>query len=50
MSEYFQNTLSEPVKFEGIGLHTGRNSKITVLPAKENNGITFKRVDLKKIT
>ena len=48
MSENFQNTLSEPVKFEGIGLHSGKNSKITVLPANENNGITFKRVDLKE--
>ena len=39
-------TLSKPVSFNGIGLHTGKKSFVKVLPAEENNGITFKRTDL----
>jgi UDP-3-O-[3-hydroxymyristoyl] N-acetylglucosamine deacetylase len=46
MIEIFQKTLCEPISFEGIGLHSGKNSKITILPAKENQGIIFKRIDL----
>ena len=49
MFKVFQQTISNPVSVEGIGLHTGKKSKITLLPAKENQGIIFKRVDLKKI-
>ena len=46
MQEIHQKTLSKPVSFEGIGLHTGKKSFVKVLPAEENNGITFKRTDL----
>ena len=46
MLEIHQKTLSKPVSFEGIGLHTGKKSFVKVLPAEENNGITFKRTDL----
>ena len=46
MIEIFQKTLCEPISFEGIGLHSGKNSKITILPAKENQGIIFKKIDL----
>ena len=42
----YQKTLSKPVSFNGIGLHTGKKSFVKVLPAEENNGITFKRTDL----
>ena len=48
MRETYQKTLAQYVCFEGIGLHTGKNSKIKILPAKSNEGIKFKRVDLKK--
>tara|TARA_Y100001958_G_C21245483_1_gene575173 strand:- start:2454 stop:3380 length:927 start_codon:yes stop_codon:yes gene_type:complete len=48
MNYKFQKTLLSPITFEGIGLHSGKNSKITILPADENRGIVFKRVDLKK--
>ena len=48
MFKIFQQTISNPVSVEGIGLHTGKKSKITLLPAKENQGIIFKRVDLKE--
>ncbi len=42
-----QQTLTKSVTFEGIGLHTGKNSKIKVIPGEENLGIVFKRIDLK---
>ena len=44
-----QQTLSRKVSFQGIGLHSGKLSKINIFPAKEDHGITFKRVDLAKI-
>jgi len=42
-----QKTIKFPVKFEGIGLHSGKNVKVSLLPAEPNSGIIFKRVDLK---
>ena len=41
-----QRTLNEPVEFSGIGLHTGEITIMTVLPAPENHGYKFQRVDL----
>jgi len=32
--------------FKGIGLHNGLRSEIKILPALENHGIIFKRIDL----
>ncbi len=46
MINIFQKTLSKPVSFNGIGLHSGQSSKVNLLPAKEDHGIVFKRVDL----
>ena len=48
MNEVYQKTLISPVKFNGIGLHSGQKSEITINPAKENEGIVFKRIDLKE--
>ena len=48
MSILKQKTLSKPINFEGIGLHTGRNVKMTIYPSEPNSGIIFKRIDLKK--
>ena len=48
MLAIFQNTISKPIVFEGIGLHSGKSSKITVLPGEGDQGIIFKRIDLKK--
>ncbi len=47
MSILTQKTLSEKISFEGVGIHTGRNVKINILPASPNTGIVFKRIDLK---
>ena len=43
-----QTTVSKPVKFRGIGLHTGQSSEIKILPSLANTGIIFKRTDLTK--
>ena len=47
MLNIYQHTISSPVSLKGIGLHTGLKSQITILPAEENHGIVFKRVDIK---
>ena len=48
MNNVFQKTLSKSVSFKGVGLHSGKNVSIKVFPAKDNEGIVFKRVDLVK--
>ena len=48
MSILNQKTINSNVTFEGIGLHTGINSKITIKPSSPNSGIIFRRIDLKK--
>ena len=46
MKEIYQKTLTNQISFKGVGLHSGKTSTINLLPAKENQGIVFKRVDL----
>ena len=46
MKNVYQKTLLNPVSFEGIGLHSGKKSKITILQGETNQGIVFKRTDL----
>ena len=41
-----QKTLANSFKIEGKGLHTGVNVIMNFLPAPENHGFKFKRVDL----
>ncbi len=41
-----QRTLSQPVSFAGIGLHTGEQNRLTIHPAPENHGYKFQRIDL----
>ena len=48
MISTFQKTLQNKVSFSGIGLHSGKSSKINILPANNDEGIVFKRVDLDK--
>ena len=47
MLKVYQQTISRPITFEGIGLHTGKKSKIRILPSTEDKGIVFKRIDIK---
>ena len=48
MQEIFQQTLNKEIILEGIGLHSGKNSKIKLIPSSEDKGIIFVRTDLKK--
>lgn len=41
-----QTTVSRPVEFEGIGLHSGAPVRIQIFPAVADSGIRFRRVDL----
>lgn len=41
-----QQTLRHEVKIKGIGLHSGLEINLTILPAPENTGIIFRRIDL----
>jgi|TARA_B100001079_G_scaffold51142_1_gene42034 UDP-3-O-[3-hydroxymyristoyl] N-acetylglucosamine deacetylase len=47
MSILNQKTLNSSVKFDGVGLHTGKKVSINILPSEPNTGILFKRTDLK---
>ena len=42
----FQRTINEVGNLEGIGLHTGKKSKLKFVPAVINHGIKFQRIDL----
>jgi len=44
----FQKTILKEVTFQGVGLHSGLNAEVKVIPADENYGIVFKRTDLDK--
>ena len=48
MSVLTQSTIANKVSFSGVGIHTGRNVNVNILPASPNSGVIFKRVDLKK--
>tara|TARA_Y100000590_G_scaffold110042_1_gene125430 strand:- start:1489 stop:2415 length:927 start_codon:yes stop_codon:yes gene_type:complete len=48
MWDKYQKTLNSEVTFSGIGLHSGENVDVKLVPANSNSGITFKRTDLEK--
>lgn len=41
-----QHTLSAPVTLRGVGLHTGKNTSVTLKPAPVDHGFSFTRTDL----
>ncbi len=43
-----QRTIKTAIRATGVGLHTGEKVYMTLRPAAENAGITFRRVDLDK--
>ena len=45
-TDYKQTTISKSTSLKGVGLHTGKNVTLKFLPAGENFGYAFKRVDL----
>ena len=44
MLKIYQQTIKDPITFEGIGLHTGRSSKIKILPGNADQGIILKEL------
>ena len=48
MSILNQKTINNKITFCGIGLHTGKEVELNLLPSNPNTGIIFKRVDLLK--
>ncbi len=48
MWERNQKTLKKEASFSGVGLHSGANIDVTLIPANSNSGIIFKRTDLEK--
>lgn len=40
-----QKTIKDKVSIKGIGLHTGKSVEMTFVPAAENHGIKFQRID-----
>ncbi len=47
MSILNQKTISKPIIFRGVGLHSGKEVEMKILPSEPNTGIVFKRIDLK---
>ncbi len=41
-----QKTIKDPIEFDGVGLHNGKNVKICLKPAEVDSGIKFKRTDI----
>ncbi len=41
-----QRTLKEAIKLSGVGLHTGEKVNLEILPAAENHGYKFQRIDM----
>ena len=47
MAEFaFQHTVRSPVRFAGIGVHTGEQARVTLLPAPADTGVVFIRTDV----
>lgn len=46
MGTLTQATIRTPVAFAGVGLHTGRQVNVRLLPGDADQGLVFKRVDL----
>jgi len=41
-----QKTIKDPIEFDGVGLHNGKNVNICLKPAEVGSGIKFKRTDV----
>ena len=40
-----QKTLLEPVKIQGVGLHSGLRVNVVLRPSSPNTGVSFVRTD-----
>ena len=48
MSLLTQKTIKQPIKFQGVGLHSGKVVNICLKNSEPDTGIVFKRVDINK--
>ena len=48
MSFHKQKTINKPIRFTGVGLHSGKFANLVIRPAAPNIGIVFVRKDLIK--
>ena len=48
MSIFKQKTIKKPITLKGVGLHSGKNVKMKILPSEPNSGIVFKRIDMEE--
>lgn len=48
MTKTMQKTLKAKTTIKGIGLHSGRQIRMDLVPAPENHGIVFVRTDIRK--
>ncbi len=46
MSPYLQHTLSAPVQFAGVGVHSGQPVIVTLSPGPVDTGVLFVRADV----
>ena len=44
-SFFYQRTIARPAAISGVGIHTGKDMQLHLLPAPVNSGIRFRRVD-----
>jgi UDP-3-O-[3-hydroxymyristoyl] N-acetylglucosamine deacetylase len=45
-SSHLENTISSPIEFSGVGLHSGAPVRMKLLPAPAGCGVVFRRTDL----
>ena len=45
-TQFQQKTLAHTVRFDGVGLHSGKTVQVEIRPAAANTGILFQRTDL----
>ena len=43
---HLEQTIAEPISFEGVGLHSGAPVTLRLLPAPAGSGVVFRRTDL----
>jgi UDP-3-O-[3-hydroxymyristoyl] N-acetylglucosamine deacetylase len=43
---HLENTISSPIEFSGVGLHSGAPVRMRILPAPAGCGVVFRRTDL----
>ena len=48
MSSLYQKTIKNPIKFQGVGLHSGKIVNVCLKSSEPDTGIIFKRIDLKE--